>query len=304
MAIPGFQEFLWPTLELAGDGRPHRLDEARNRIAERFNLTEADLAELLPSGRQARFANRVAWAKVHLSKAGLLSSPERGVFRITERGRSVLAEAPARLDLAYLQRFAEFRDFRAKSIDEPEAPSLKAASTESDDTPQEQLEQAYEQIRASLATDLLQRIKSASPAFFEDLVVRLLLRMGYGGPAGDGGKTTAPGADGGIDGIINEDRLGLDVIYLQAKRWEHQVGRPELQRFVGALHGQRARKGIFITTSGFTSEASDYVRHIDPKVVLIDGQTLVNLMIDFNLGVSVETSYEIKRVDSDFFAEE
>ena len=304
MSIPGFQEFFWPMLKLASDGKPHRLDEARQFIAKRFKLTDADLAELLPSGRQTRFSNRVAWTKVHLTKAGLLSAPERGVFQLTARGRDVLDEAPSHLDLAYLQRFAEFRDFRARSTEQAEAPPTEQVGAETMDTPQEQLEQAYEQLRASLAADLLERIKAASPKFFEDLVVKLLLKMGYGGPAADGGQTTPVGADEGIDGIINEDRLGLDVIYLQAKRWEHQVGRPELQRFVGALHGQRARKGIFLTTSGFTREAIEYVRHIDPKVVLIDGDTLVSLMIDFNLGVSVETSYEIKRVDSDFFAEE
>jgi restriction system protein len=284
-----------------------RLDEARDYIAGRLKLTETDLAELLPSGRQTRFANRVAWTKVHLTKAGLLSSPERAVFEITHRGRAVLSEAPLQLDLAYLRRFAEFRDFRACNAEEPETRVEKETLAEAIDTPQEQLEQAYEQLRSALATDLLERIKAAKPSFFENLVVQLLLRMGYGGPAADGGRTTPDGADegiDGIDGIINEDRLGLDVIYLQAKRWEHQVGRPELQRFVGALHGQRARKGIFITTSGFTREASEYVRRIDPKVVLIDGETLVGLMIDFNLGVAIETSYEIKRVDSDFFAVE
>jgi len=291
-------------LDLASDGKTHRLDEARDYIASRFKLTKTDLAELLPSGRQTRFANRVAWTKVHLTKAGLLSSPERAVFEITHRGRAVLSEAPPQLDLAYLRRFAEFRDFRARNADEPETQAEQDTVAATTDTPQEQLEQAYEQIRATLATDLLMRIKAASPSFFESLVVKLLLKMGYGGPAADGGRTTPVGADEGIDGIINEDRLGLDVIYVQAKRWEHQVGRPELQRFVGALHGQRARKGIFITTSGFTREASEYVRRIDPKVVLIDGETLVGLMIDFNLGVAIETSYEIKRVDSDFFAEE
>jgi len=301
MAIPGFQEFMRPILEFAADGNEHRMSEARDHIALRFGLTPEDLAEMLPSGRAPKFANRVAWAKFHLGKAGLLQSPQRGVFRITNKGRHALEIHAGKIGLYSLERFADGATDNAGNTSRF---SAIGTTERSDDTPQEQLEQAYEQLRASLATDLLERIKAASPKFFEDLVVKLLLKMGYGGPAADGGQTTPVGADEGIDGIINEDRLGLDVIYLQAKRWEHQVGRPEVQRFVGALHGQRARKGIFITTSGFTREASEYVRRIDPKVVLIDGDTLVNLMIDFNLGVSVETSYEIKRVDSDFFAEE
>ncbi len=303
MAVPGFQEFFLPMLELAGDGKEHSMTNAREQLAERFALTEADCAEMLPSGRQTRFANRIAWTKVHLAKAGLLETPKRGWFTITDRGRSVLNAPPDRLDLAFLMRFQEFREFRGEHGDEPDATEHIAADA-ANDTPLERLEQAYEQMRSTLAAELLSRLKASDPRFFESVVIRLLRRMGYGGPTDPADDNRSAGADEGIDGVINEDELGLDVIYLQAKRWENVVGRPEIHRFVGALHGQRARKGIFITTSHFSREALEYVRRIDPRVILIDGETLVRLMIDHNLGVSIESSYEIKRIDSDFFSEE
>ena len=277
------------------------MSEAREALAEQFRLTDAEKTALLPSGRQAVFTNRVAWAKVYLQRAALLDSPRRGHFRITERGRDVLRDPPERITVKYLERFPEFVGFR--SMTKKEAAEPNAAETEGE-TPEEKLETAYQRLRSEMAADLLQRVKSCSSQFFERLVVEVLLKMGYGGSRREAGEAIGRAGDEGIDGIINEDRLGLDVIYLQAKKWEGTVGRPEIQKFVGALHGKRAKKGIFMTTGTFSSEAAQYVATIDPKVVLIDGEQLAEIMIDFNVGVSPMASYEIKRIDSDYFAEE
>ena len=274
------------------------LASARTPLADQFGLTDDERVELLPSGQQARFNNRVAWAKVYLERAGLFEKTRRGYFRITPRGLEVLATPPDRIDISYLRRFSEFDKFQTKHKD-----TTDSVGTE-DETPEETLQVAYETIRDSLATELIALVKSMSPNFFEHLVLDLMLKMGYGGSRDDSGLVTNPGADEGIDGIVNEDQLGLDVIYLQAKRWENTVGRPEIQRFVGALHGRRAKKGVFLTTSTFSQDARDYVATIDPKVVLIDGQKLAQLMIDFNVGVSRNQVYEIKRIDSDYFADE
>jgi restriction system protein len=295
-----------PILQLAGDGKERPLAEAREVLAAQFDLSPADRTELLPSGRQPRFDNRVAWAKSYLDHAGLLQSPRRGHFQITERGRSVLQEQPAQIDIAFLERFEEFRAFR-HAVDTP-APGPPGGMTETplppSETPEETLERAYQNIRAELAADLLERVKASSPAFFERLVVELLLKMGYGRSRADAGRAIGGTGDEGIDGLISEDRLGLDTLYIQAKRWEGTVGRPEIQRFVGALHGRRARKGVFITTSSFSTEASEYVSHIDPRVVLIDGPQLAEYMFDLNVGVTTRGTYELKRIDSDYFTEE
>jgi len=287
-----------PLLKFASDGVEHSLADARSPLADQFSLTEEERAELLPSGQQPRFNNRVAWAKVYLERAGILTKTRRGHFKITERGTHVLSTAPDRIDINFLKQFPEFDSFRTKqSTNEDEG-------TIDDATPEEVLQSAYETIRDSLATEILTIVKSLSPVFFEHLVLDLMLKMGYGGSREDSGLVTNPTADEGIDGIINEDQLGLDVIYLQAKRWENTVGRPEIQRFVGALHGRRAKKGVFLTTSNFSQEAREYVATIDPKVVLIDGLKLAQLMIDYNVGVSKSQIYEIKRVDSDYFADD
>ncbi len=300
MAIPSFQEITLPLLQLAADGQTHVLATARQTLAAHFKLTEAEQAELLPSGRQRRFANRVAWAKVHLERAGLLASPERGQFQITPRGREVLADPPALLDIRYLERYPEYRSFRSKA---PESvSSLAAQSTAELETPEEALEAAYQSLHAGLALEVLERVKSASPRFFEHLVVELLLKMGYG-RAGGSAEATGRSDDEGIDGIIAEDRLGLELVYLQAKRWEGTVGRPEIQKFVGALHGQRARKGVFITTGLFSSEAASYVKNIEPRVALIDGPQLAQFMIDHDVGVTLRQSYAVKAIDSDYFDE-
>jgi restriction system protein len=301
MAIPNFPMLTLPLLQFASDGNEHEMSEAREALAEQFRLTDAEKTALLPSGRQAVFTNRVAWAKVYLQRAALLDSPRRGHFRITERGRDVLRDPPERITVKYLERFPEFVGFR--SMTKKEAAEPNAAETEGE-TPEEKLETAYQRLRSEMAADLLQRVKSCSSQFFERLVVEVLLKMGYGGSRREAGEAIGRAGDEGIDGIINEDRLGLDVIYLQAKKWEGTVGRPEIQKFVGALHGKRAKKGIFMTTGTFSSEAAQYVATIDPKVVLIDGEQLAEIMIDFNVGVSPMASYEIKRIDSDYFAEE
>lgn len=303
MAVPDFQTLMLPFLRFASDGSEHAMMEARAALAAEFHLTAEDRTALLPSGRQAIFDNRVAWAKVYLQRAGLLDSPRRGHFRISERGRDVLRDPPERVTVKYLERFPKFVEFRSATKERREAGEQSNADVEGE-TPEETLESAYQRLRSDMEADLLARVKACSSQFFERLVVELLLRMGYGGSRKEAGEAIGRAGDEGIDGIINEDRLGLDVIYLQAKKWDGTVGRPEIQKFVGALHGKRAKKGIFITTGTFSSEATQYVATIDPKVVLIDGQQLANLMIDWNVGVSPVGSYETKRIDSDYFTEE
>lgn len=301
MAIPDFQTLMLPLMELIADGQSHEVRVATQTIGERLKLTDAEWEEQLPSGRAPLFYNRLAWAKTHLKRAGLLDQPRRGVIAITDRGRQVLATKPTRIDLRLLQTFPEYRQPSVEADAIP-APALDAnASTMS---PEETLERAYAQIRSELATELLESVKQCAPAFFEKLVVQLLLNMGYGGSRQEAGKSVGRSGDGGIDGIINEDRLGLDAIYLQAKRWEGVVGRPEIMKFVGALAGQRATKGVFITTSWYTQEAKDYASSSQYKVVLIDGARLAELMIEHDLGVSVAATYQLKRIDSDFFADD
>jgi len=305
MALPDYQAFMLPTLLYAADQKDHSLAELRETLAHQFKLSPEELQELLPSGKQTTFANRVAWAKVYLTQAGLLHAPKRGIFHITKRGQEVLADKPSRIDKNYLMRFPEFVKFQNGGTKEgtEKDPIPKINFDPTSTTPEENLENAYQQLRNELAGELLEAIKNNSPYFFEKLVVHLLVQMGYGGSIKEAGTATKKTADEGIDGIIKEDKLGLDTIYLQAKRWEGSVGRPEIQRFVGALHGQRAKKGVFITTSHFSQEAVEYASHIDPKVVLIDGPTLVSLMMDHNVGVGTTATYELKKIDTDFFEE-
>lgn len=302
MGVPDFQSLMLPLLRIAADGKEHSLAEARDLLAAEFKLSSADREELLPSGRQSRFGNRVAWAKVYLQQAGLLLSPRRGQFQISDRGRELLKAPPERIDIKFLERYPEFAEFRSRKAEVEVEP--RVASTETDlETPEEALETAYMKMRAGLASELLGRVKAGSDRFFERLVLELLLKMGYGGSRSDAGQAVGKSGDEGIDGIISQDRLGLEVVYLQAKKWDGTVGRPEIQKFVGALHGKRAKKGVFITTGAFTAEAAAYVEHIDPKVVLIDGRHLAELMIDFDLGVTTSRTYHVKRVDSDYFDE-
>lgn len=302
MPIPDFQTLMRPLLEFASDGKQHSPREAREALAARFRLSDEEKKALLPSGRQEVFSNRVAWAKVYLQHAGLLDAPQRGQFKISERGQAALRDAPERITISYLQRFPEFAQFRATRKQKDAA--TETAPDEEARTPEEILEAAHLRLRGDLASELLSRVKRCSPQFFEHLVVELLLKMGYGGSREEAGQAVGSSGDEGIDGVINEDRLGLDTIYLQAKRWDGTVGRPEIQKFVGALHGKRAKKGVFITTGGFSAESLDYVKNIEPKVILIDGRQLAEFMIDFNVGVDSVISYEVKKIVSDYFEEE
>jgi len=302
MAIPDYQKIKLPLLKFAADEKEHSLREAIEALTAQFKLTEDERKELLQSGQQAIFDNRVGWARTYLKKACLIESKRRGFFNITERGKQVLAQNLKAIDNKFLMQFPEFVEFKkTKTEDQPEIPENSFAETT---TPEESLEKAYQELRLNLASELLQTIKKCSPSFFERLVIDVLIKMGYGGSRVEAGQAVGRSGDGGIDGIIKEDKLGLDIIYIQAKLWEGTVSRPEIQKFAGALQGQRARKGIFITTSTFSSEAVDYVRTIDSKIILIDGQTLANLMIDHNVGISPIASYEIKKIDSDYFTED
>ena len=303
MPIPDYQSCMLPLLNFASDEQEHSLRESIGGLAQHFALSEAEQSELLPSGQQFTFTNRVGWAATYMKKAGLLTPTRRSHFKITQRGLDILKENPSQINVKFLKRFPEFLEFQNKKSDDNRMSGTLPLDEAEAQTPEEAIESAYVRVRADLASDVIQQIMACSPAFFERLVVDLLVKMGYGGSRKDAGKAVGKSNDGGIDGIINEDRLGLDVIYIQAKRWEGVVGRPEIQKFVGALQGQRAKKGVFITTSDFTSDAIHYASLIDNKVVLINGENLATLMIDFNIGVSSVRAYEIKRIDSDYFIE-
>lgn len=302
MGVPDFQSLMLPLLRIAGDGKEHALAEARAQLGAEFKLTQAEQDERLPSGRQTRLANRVAWAKVYLEQGGLLLSPRRGHFLISDRGRELLKAPPPRIDIKFLGKYPEFIEFRAPKTEAQKPPALETEASDTD-TPEEALEAAHAKMKASLSSEVLTRVKGGSPEFFEKLVVELLLKMGYGGSRADAGQAVGKVGDEGIDGVITEDRLGLDIVYLQAKKWDGSVGRPDIQKFVGALHGKRAKKGVFITTGSFSSDAAAYVEHLDPKVVLIDGRRLAELMIDFEVGVTTARTYHVKRVDSDYIEE-
>ena len=299
MAVPDFQSFFKPLLDLAADGKEHSIQEAREVIAKKMRLPEADLQELLPSGIQSKFENRVAWAKSYFIQAKVFEAPRRSFFKITERGLALHKEGHTRIDKRILSQYPEFLEFsRARSPIDDDQEDLPQ------ETPEEMLQKSYESIRSDLAGQIVQRITSNSPQFFERLVVDLMVAMGYGGSRADAGRSIGGTGDEGIDGIIKEDRLGLDLIYLQVKRWDGTVGRPEVQKFGGALHGKRARKGVFITTAKFSDDAKKYVEAIDPKVILIDGRMLAELMIDHGIGTTTTATYHLKRIDSDYFTEE
>ena len=303
MPVPSYETIMLPLLELLGDNKEHSLSDALEQVYKRFRLTEKEKKQLLPSGTEPVIRNRVRWARLYLERSGLLESTKRGFYKITDRGLKVLAEKPTKIDGNYLRRFPEFVKFRTPK-DEKRPSAVQKKITESLN-PVELLEEAHQRIKAELAEDLLREIKKASPRFFENVVVELLVRMGYGGSRADAGQAIGQSGDQGIDGIIKEDKLGLDTIYIQAKRWEGTIGRPEIHKFVGALKGQGANKGIFLTTSLFSSDAIMYARQIDsPKIVLIPGHMLAELMIEHNVGVTEVNSYAIKKIDLDYFAEE
>jgi len=301
MPIPDFQSLMLPLLRLAGDRQEHAFRAAVDVLAEQFSLTEQERHEPIPSGPQPVFTNRVGWARTYMVKAGLLRPSRRAHFEITELGLQVLNQKPGRINIAFLKQFPGFTEFQKGSPGKSEKDDQGIAVQEH--TPEEAIEAAHQLLVAELADELLATVKGCSPTFFERLVVDLLVKMGYGGTLRDAAEAIGRPGDEGIDGIIKEDRLGLDVVYVQAKRWEGTVGRPAIQSFVGALHGQHARKGVFITTSDFAQTARDYARTIDSKIVLIDGKTLARLMIDYDIGVAAVATYELKRVDTDYFAE-
>lgn len=290
-----------PLLRIAGDSREHNIHEAVNELAKIFGVSEEEQAKLLPSGQQPVFYNRVGWARTYLKKAGLLIDPRRGFFEITDCGKDVLSKDPTRIDMKYLRQFPEYIEFRETTRNAEQQDDVDDLSGSL--TPEEELEEAYIKIREDLGNELLDYVTKSTPGFFEKLVVELLVNMGYGGSRRDAVRAVGQSGDEGIDGIIDEDRLGLDTIYIQAKKWKNDssVGRPEIQKFVGALQGKRAKKGIFITTSRFTESAKEYAFNIDTKIVLIDGQRLTDLMIDYGVGVAHKTTYEIKSLDTDYF---
>lgn len=304
MAIPDFQSVMRPVLEAVSDGEAHVLADVRESVKEAFELSDEERKERLPSGNQTVINNRVGWARTYLNKAGLLTIPERGMVQITDRGRDALIKGPERISVSWLKQFPEFHDFHSQK---PKPVSVSSEAVEHDveeATPDEQLASAHQSLMESLADEVLDSIRKASPSFFEKLVVDLMISMGYGGSRKEAGQATQATNDDGIDGIIKEDKLGLDTIYLQAKRWTNTVHRPEIDKFIGALTRQRARKGVFLTTSDFSSGARDAAAGLDMKVVLIDGRELAQLMIENNLGVNVKDVYEVKQVDIDYFVEE
>ncbi len=299
MPVPDFQTIMLPFLRLLKDSKEYAVRDTVELLADEFNLSESERREMLPSGQQTILYNRVVWARTYLKKAGLVESIKRGVVKITNRGLQVLKSNPERIDINFLDQFPEFVEFKKIKREKP----AELASDELE-TPEEVLENSFQTLRQSLANEILEQIKSNPPSLFEKIVVDLLVKMGYGGSLRDAGQAIGKSGDEGIDGIIKEDRLGLDIIYVQAKRWANTVGRPEIQKFAGALQGQRAKKGVFITTSDFSRDAQDYASRIDSKIVLIDGEQLAQLMIDHNIGVTPVVNYEIKRIDSDYFSEE
>lgn len=301
--IPGFQKLMLPLLKIAKDNEEHSGSSVTEILAKQFNLDDDQRNQMLESGNQKVFNNRVNWARAYLKMAGLIEPTKRGYFKITQRGIQTLKENPQEINLKYLKRFPDYVELeKGWESNNPNPPNGDTKNTPQ--TPEELLESSYQDIRKTLAQEILSKIKLCSPSFFERLVVELLVKMGYGGSRMDAGKAIGKSGDEGIDGIIKEDKLGLDIIYIQAKKWENVVGRPELQKFVGALAGQGAKKGIFITTSRFTNEAKDYIPRNETKIVLIDGELLASLLIDFNLGVSTQAVYELKKIDSDYFEEE
>jgi restriction system protein len=309
MAIPDYQTLMLPVLRLAAGGE-QRVADVVDRVADEFGLSEEERETLLPSGRQRVLHNRIHWAKFYMSKAGLISSPGRGRFVATEEGRKLLATKPDQINVALLMKQSSFREFykneRDTGSDNADL-TLDGKAPKSDTvTPEEQIEAAYQAVQSALRADLLERIAQNKPSFFEQLIVDLLVAMGYGGSRKNAASQLGRSGDGGVDGVINEDRLGLDQIYVQAKRYgkANTVGRPEVQAFVGSLVGLGATKGVFVTTSTFSPQARDFVQHLSQRVILLDGQNLADLMIEHGVGVRTSRAIEFKRLDEDFFSED
>jgi restriction system protein len=307
MSVPDYQSIMLPLLRFA-EKRKNEISsgEAVEVLIEEFKLSEDDLKEMLPSGIQSTFVNRIGWASTYLKKAGLLEATRRGYYKITPRGSELIKKQPKTINVKTLKQYPEFLQFQQLKGTRrgDRSPNVKEVIETSVATPSEALETAYENLRDELADELLSRVKKSSPSFFERIVVELLVKMGYGGSRADAGKAIGKSGDGGIDGIIKEDKLGLDVVYIQAKRWDNNpVGRPDVMQFAGALQAQKANKGIFITTSRFTDDAKNYVSQIGSKIVLIDGEQLTTFMIEHDVGVSTVSLYPVKKVDTDYFDE-
>jgi len=302
--IPDFQTIMLPVLELLKDKEEHTLQELISKISDKYKLTEKERKELLPSGNQAIINNRVGWSRTYLKKAGLIDSPRRATFVITDKGLEVLNNNPQKINVAFLKTLPKFKewqdDYSSKErIDE----STEETEISSEKTPQELLDYAFQKLTNELSIELLDTVKSCTPVFFENLVIDLIVRMGYGGSRKEAGKAIGKSGDGGIDGIINEDKLGLETIYIQAKKWENVVPVKEIRDFAGALLGKKAKKGIFITTSHYPKSAYTYVNSIEHKIILIDGKKLTELMIENNVGLSIQMKYEVKKIDTDYFEE-
>jgi len=310
LSVPDFQTLMRPILAQLQDGQPRAISDVRTAMAAEFELTDEDLAEELPSGRAKTFYNRVGWATTYLYRTGLLTRPRRSVYAITDRGQQILASHPERVDLRVLAQFPELATLRssrqptAEEADQPPtAPTVSGelVNVHDEETPQERIATAYRELRAALIAELLDSISDQDSDFFEHLVLDVLQAIGYGGSREDAADRLGQSGDEGVDGVIREDRLGLDQIYVQAKKWSDSVGRPEIQKFFGALHGQRATKGVFITTSSFTRGARDYANDVTPRVILVDGHELAGLMIDYGVGVTPTNTYTLARIDSDYF---
>jgi restriction system protein len=302
VAVPDFQTIMQPLLAAHEDGAEHEIAATRAALADQFGLSAEDRAERIPSGRVTTLQNRVGWAATYLFRSGLLERPRRAHYRITDRGRTMLAQHPQRIDLGVLKQFDEFEEFR-KREPTPAAPQSPEQLLSDTATAEERIDAGYRELRSALAADLLDRVREGSWEFFEQLVLDVLKAMGYGGPEGSVERLGGGGADEGVDGVIREDALGLDLIYVQAKSWEGTVGRPEIQKFFGALHGKRAGKGVFITTSKFSADAREYAREVTPRVILVDGRQLAELMVDHNVGVTVQQTFELKSINLDYFVE-
>jgi restriction system protein len=300
LPIPDYQTVMLPFLAAMSDGNVHRVTDLGKILSSQFMMTDAEMTERIPSGLSTIFENRIGWARTYLKKAGLIEPVSRDQYRITARGLDLLKSKPSKIDAALLKQFPEFIEFISPKADGQTAPVEPVEPSESQ-TPLEVLESAYQRLRRELADELLQTVTAAAPAFFEHLVVDLLVAMGYGGSLKDAGQAVGRTGDDGVDGIIKEDRLGLDAVYIQAKRWTASVGRPEIQAFAGSLEGHRARKGVFITTSQFSKDAREYVTRIEKRIVLIDGEQLAQLMMDFGVGVSEVDTYKVKKLDHDYF---
>ncbi len=303
MAIPGYQDFMYPFLKQLEDGNEYKLQELYVLLAKHFHLNDKDIVELLPSGKQTILHNRIGWARTYLSKTGLIKVVRRAVFKITDEGLRVLADkSVTRIDNKFLSKYQTFNDFVNKGVNDKPIIDIDGGD---EHTPLEIIEHNYNILKNEIQDLLLEKILECSPSFFERLIIELIVAMGYGGSEKDAGQAIGKSGDEGIDGIIKEDVLGLDMIYLQAKRWKEEstISRPEIQKFVGSLVGKKASKGIFITTTKFSKEARNYADSIDKRVILIDGQELTDLMFKYNIGVSNEDVFVTKKLDLDFFEE-